>query len=336
MATLPVQPFGSTKWAITRVGFGAWAAGGGGWSFGWGPQDDEESIAAIRHAVEQGVNWIDTAAAYGLGHSEEVVAEALAVFDERDRPLVFTKGGLVSDPANPMVRPRRVGDPKSLRRGLEESLRRLRVDRVDAYQLHWPPDDGTPVEAYWETFLELEAEGLIAAPGLSNHGVELLERAEKLGHVDVVQPPYSLIRREAGADVIPWSRDHETAVIVYSPMQSGLLSGSFTTARVASLAEDDWRRRSPDFSGAELDANLALAAALEPIAHRHRVETGAVAIAWTLANPGVTGAIVGARSPGQVDGWLPAAALVLSDDDLAEIAAGVTRTGAGSGPVTAS
>ncbi len=335
MATLPTKSFGTTKWETTRVGFGAWAVGGGGWSFGWGPQDDEASIAAIRHAVEHGVNWIDTAAAYGLGHSEEVVAKALEVFDERDRPYVFTKGGLVSDPENPMIRPARVGDPKSLRNGFEESLRRLRVDHIDAYQMHWPPNDGTDVETYWGAFLALKDEGLAGAVGLSNHGIDLLERAEKLGHVDVAQPPYSLIRRDAGTEIIPWCRDHGTAVIVYSPMQSGLLSGSFTKARVASLAEDDWRRKSPDFTGADLDANLALAKALEPIARRHGVETGAVAIAWTLANPGVTGAIIGARNPDQVDGWLPAAGLELSTDDLTEIAAAIGRTEAGSGPVTA-
>jgi aryl-alcohol dehydrogenase-like predicted oxidoreductase len=330
---LPTKPFGAKNWAITRVGFGAWAVGGGGWRMGWGPQDDEESIAAIRHAVEQGVNWIDTAAAYGLGHSEEVVAKALEVFDEADRPLVFTKGGVISDPADPMGPTRWVGNPRSLRREFEASLRRLRVDRIDAYQMHWPAKDETPLEAYWEVFLSLKSDGRIGAAGLSNHGVELLERAEKLGHVDVVQPPYSLIRRQAGAEVIPWCLEHATAVIVYSPMQSGLLSGSFTRDRVALLPADDWRKNSPDFAGANLDANLALTEALEPIARRHGVEIGAVAIAWTLANPGVTGAIVGARNPSQVDGWLSAARMELSADDLATIEAAVAQTGAGEGPV---
>ncbi|MGA8296499.1 MAG: aldo/keto reductase [Acidimicrobiales bacterium] len=333
MAPLPMNSFGATKWAITRVGFGAWAAGGGGWSFGWGAQDDEASIAAIRHAVEAGVNWVDTAAAYGLGHSEEVVASALEVFDERDRPLVFTKGGLVSDPADPMTPPRRVGDPASLRREVEASLRRLRVDRIDAYQMHWPATDGTSLDSYWEVFLTLKGEGLIVAAGLSNHGVDLLERAEKLGHVDVVQPPYSLIHRQAGAEIIPWCAEHDTAVIVYSPMQSGLLSGAFTKARVAALAEDDWRKKSSDFTGRGLEANLALAEALGPIARRLGVEIGAVAIAWTLANPGVTGAIVGGRSPEQVDGWLPAAQLALSGEDLAEIGSAVENSGAGEGPL---
>jgi aryl-alcohol dehydrogenase-like predicted oxidoreductase len=335
MAALPTQPFGATGWAITRIGFGAWAAGGGGWRWGWGPQDDAESIAAIRRAVEAGVNWIDTAAAYGLGHSEEVVAEALEPFAESDRPLVFTKGGLVSDPADPMGPTREVGDPASLRREVEASLKRLRVERIDAYQMHWPAADGTPLEAYWEVFLALKAEGLIGATGLSNHGADLLERAEKLGHVDVVQPPYSLVHRGAAAEVIPWCAAHETAVIVYSPMQSGLLSGTFTKEHFAALAADDWRRRSEDFVGANLEANLALAASLEPIAQRHGVGVGAVAIAWTLSTPGVSGAIVGARSSEQVDGWMPAATLTLTADDRAQIAAAVTRTGAGHGPIRA-
>ena len=226
-AVLPTRALGSTGMGITKVGFGAWAVGGGRWSFGWGPQDDAASIAAIRHAVELGVNWIDTAAAYGLGHSEEIVAAALEGSAPADRPFVFTKCGNVSDPRDPMALPRRLGDPASVRREVEASLRRLRVERIDLLQMHWPAEDGTPLEAYWEVFCELREAGVIAAAGLSNHGVALLEQAEALGHVDSVQPPYSLIKRRAGADVIPWCAAHGAGVIVYSPMQSGLLSGTF-------------------------------------------------------------------------------------------------------------
>jgi len=333
MALFPTRALGKTGMEITRVGYGSWAVGGGGWRFGWGDQDDADSIAAIRHAVELGINWIDTAAAYGIGHAEEVVAAALGGFAPADRPYVFTKGGTIVDPDNPMLTPGHVGDPTSLRREVEASLRRLRVERIDLYQMHWPAADGTPLEAYWDVFLDLRDKGLIAAAGLSNHGVDLLDAAEALGHVDSVQPPYSLVKRRAGGDVIPWCAAHGTGVIVYSPMQAGLLSGTFSEARAAALDPEDWRRTSPDFSGAELAKNLALADALRPIAERYRVSVGAVAVAWTLATPGVTGAIVGARSPSQVDGWSAAADLPLDDADLAEIAAAVSRTGAGEGPV---
>ncbi|WP_267596084.1 aldo/keto reductase [Carbonactinospora thermoautotrophica] len=330
--SLPTRPLGTTGMEITRVGFGAWAIGGSGWRYAWGSQDDDESIAAIRHAIEQGVNWIDTAAVYGLGHSEEVVARALEDIPENDRPYVFTKCGLVWDPANPTSEPRRVGDPKSIRREVEDSLRRLRVERIDLYQMHWPAEDGTPLEEYWQTLLDLKAEGKIRAAGLSNHNVGQLEIAEKLGHVDSLQPPFSAIRRSTAAE-IRWCAEHDTGVIVYSPMQSGLLTGSFTRERAAALPADDWRSRNPDFQGEALERNLALAEALKPVAERHGVSVAAVAVAWTLAWPGVTGAIVGARRPQQVDGWLPAASLELTDADLDEIAQSIERTGAGEGPV---
>jgi aryl-alcohol dehydrogenase-like predicted oxidoreductase len=317
--------------AITRVGFGAWAVGGGGWSYAWGPQDDEESIASIRHAVERGVNWIDTAAAYGLGHSEEVIARALADFAPADRPYVFTKGGLVWDPQDRLAEPKRLAAPASLRREVDASLRRLRVERIDLYQLHWPPDDGTPLEEYWRTFLELKQSGKVRAVGLSNHGITQLERAEAIGHVDTLQPPFSAIRRDAAERELPWCEAHDTGVIVYSPMQAGLLSGAFTRERAASLSPDDWRSRSAYFSGEALARNLALADALRPIARRHGTTAGAVAIAWTLAWPAITGAMVGARRPSQVDGWLPAASLELTDLDLDEIAGAIASTGAGSG-----
>jgi aryl-alcohol dehydrogenase-like predicted oxidoreductase len=331
--TLPTAPLGTTGMRITRVGFGAWAIGGGGWTFAWGHQDDADSIAAIRHAIERGINWIDTAAVYGLGHSEEIVARALRDFPTDDRPYVFTKAGLVWDERDHAAPPRRVGDPLSLRREVEASLRRLDVERIDLYQMHWPAEDGTPLEDYWGTLLQLKQEGKVRAAGLSNHDVAQLEAAERVGHVDTLQPPFSAIRREVAAAELPWCDAHHTGVIVYSPMQSGLLTGTFSVARAAQLGADDWRSRSPDFTGLGLRRNVALADALRPIAQRHGATVAAVAVAWTLAWPGVTGAIVGARLPAQVDGWIGAASLELTDADQDDIAAAIARTGAGTGPV---
>ena len=332
--SLPTARLGWTGMHLTRVGFGAWATGGGGWAYAWGDQDDAASIAAIRHAVESGVNWIDTAAVYGLGHSEEVVAAAPAGIPEADRPYLFTKGGLVWDPADRSAAPRRAGNPASLRAEVEASLRRLRVERIDLYQMHWPAEDGVPVQDYWQAFLDLRREGKVQAIGLSNHGICQLEAAAEIGNVDAIQPPFNLIHRDAAGDVLLWAREHEAGAIVYSPMASGLLSGAFSAERAARLQPGDWRGGHPDFTGPALPANLALAAALRPIAERHGVTPAAVAIAWTLAFPGVTGAIVGARSPRQVDGWLPAASLELKEDDLADIAAAIHATGAGAGPVS--
>jgi aryl-alcohol dehydrogenase-like predicted oxidoreductase len=317
---------------VTRVGFGAWAIGGGDWAFGWGSQDDADSIAAIRHAVEQGVNWIDTAAVYGLGHSEEVVAEALAPVPEGDRPFVFTKAGLVWDEADRSARSSRVGAPASLRREVEASLRRLRVERLDLVQMHWPAEDGTPLEEYWSTLLALKAEGKVRAAGLSNHAVGHLEAAEPIGHVDTLQPPLNPVNRAAAADVVPWCAVHGTGAIVYSPMASGLLTGGWTEARSASLDPGDWRAKSPAFQGEALRRALTLVDGLRPVAARHDTSVAAVAIAWTLAFPGVSGAIVGARDPGQVDGWLDAATLELDGADLDAVAAAVAASGAGSGP----
>jgi aryl-alcohol dehydrogenase-like predicted oxidoreductase len=330
--SLPTERLGTTDMTITRVGFGAWAIGGGDWAYGWGPQDDDESIASIRHAVELGVNWIDTAAAYGLGHSEEIVSRTLRDLPDADRPYVFTKCGLVWDNANRRAAPRRVAAPASLRREADDSLRRLGVDRIDLLQLHVPPDDGTPLDDYWATLVALRDEGKIAAAGLSNHDVKHLEAAEQIGHVDSVQPPFSAIQRDAGGAEIPWCRAHSTGVIVYSPMQSGLLTGSFSRDRAKRLPANDWRSGHPYFTGDGLDRNLALAGFLGQVAQRRGVPTAAVAVAWALAWPGVTGAIVGARRAEQVDGWLPGADLTLSEADQEEIAAAIDRTGAGRGP----
>jgi len=331
--TLPTRPLGSSGLTITTVGFGAWAIGGGGWAFGWGPQDDADSLATMRHALELGISWIDTAAVYGLGHSEEVVGRLLRELPAGERPLVFTKCGLVWDDRDRMAEAQRVLRPESIRKECEASLRRLGVERIDLYQFHWPDETGTPVEASWEAMARLVEQGKVRAVGVSNFDVALLARCEAIRHVDSLQPPFSLIRREVAMREIPWCAEHDTGVIAYSPMQSGLLTDSFTAARVAALAEDDWRRRSPQFQQPNLGRNLALRDALRPIARRHGVGVSAVAIAWTLAWPGVSGAIVGARTPAQVDGWIAAANLRLDPTDLDEIAAAIERTGAGAGPV---
>ncbi|GGL53521.1 aldo/keto reductase [Wenxinia marina] len=323
---LPTRDFGRTGLKITPVGFGAWAIGGNM----WGPQDDGESVAAIRHAVEAGVNWIDTAAVYGNGHSEEVVAKALDGMADADRPYVFTKGGIVRDAEG--KNPRRVS--ADLAQQCEDSLRRLKVDVIDLYQVHWPADD-IPLEEYWATALRLKEQGKVAHVGLSNHDAAQLETAEAMGHVETLQPPFSMIRRETAESILPWCAAHDTGVICYSPMQSGLLSGRFSRARAEGLDANDWRRANPEFSGDKLEANLALADALRPVAERHGVTPGAVAIAWTLDWPGLTAAIVGARSPSQVDGWMPAATLQLTDEDRDTLSRAIQSTGAGSGPVRA-
>ena len=327
------RTLGTSGLHITPVGFGAWAAGGGGWSFGWGPQDDEDSLAAMRRALEHGVNWIDTAPVYGLGHSEEIVGRLLSSLPPADRPLVFTKCGLIWDEKDRMLQSRRVLQPDSIRRECEASLRRLGVERIDLYQFHWPDQTGTPVEDSWGAMARLVDEGKVRAIGVSNFDVALLERCQKVRHVDSLQPPFSLIRREVAEAQIPWCAAHRTGVICYSPMQSGILTDGFDAGRVARLAEDDWRRRSPEFQSPRLERNIALRDALRKVAARHGVSVSAIAVAWTLAWPGVTGAIVGARSAEQVDGWIDAARVSLTPGDLDEVAAALMRTGAGGGPV---
>ena len=298
---------------ISVLGFGSWAVGGP-WQHGWGPQDDAESVAAIRHAIESGVTWVDTAAVYGLGHSEEVVGEAVKPFG--DEVLVFTKCGERWDEA----RGGSVLDlrPESIRTECEASLRRLGIDRIDLYQFHHPDGIGTPVEDSWATMAELVQEGKVRWAGVCNFGVELLERCEAVRHVDSVQPPLSLLDRAARDDVIPWARAHGTGVIVYSPMASGLLTGTFGPER---LAPDDWRRADARFQEPNLSTALELVDRLRPIAERLGCSVASLAIAWTLAVPGVTGAIVGARRASQVDDWLDAGDLTLDDATVAEIEA---------------
>jgi aryl-alcohol dehydrogenase-like predicted oxidoreductase len=313
---------------ISVVGVGAWAIGGP-WRFGWGPQDDDESMAALHRAFDSGVNWVDTAAVYGLGHSEEVVGQV--VREHGGEVLVFTKCGRPwygregNEPTYDLR-------PETIRFELEQSLKRLGLDHLDLYQFHWPDTEtGTAVEDSWATMAELVTEGKVRWAGVSNFDVGRLERCQRLRHVDSLQPPFSLIDRRAAADVIPWCAANGTGVVCYSPLQSGLLSGGFDAQRARDLPADDWRRGDGDFNPPGLERNLALARRLEPVAERHGVPVAAVAIAWVLATPGVTGAIVGARRPSQVDGWLPAGNLRLEEADLAELDRAVAETGAGRG-----
>ncbi|HZA84690.1 MAG TPA: aldo/keto reductase [Actinomycetes bacterium] len=313
---------------ISVVGVGTWAIGGP-WRFGWGPQDDDESMAALHRAFDSGVNWVDTAAVYGLGHAEEVVGQV--VREHGGELLVFTKCGRPwygregNEPTYDLR-------PETIRFELEQSLKRLGLDHVDLYQFHWPDTEtGTAVEDSWATMAELVTEGKVRWAGVSNFDVGRLERCQRLRHVDSLQPPFSLIDRRAAADVIPWCAANGTGVICHSPLQSGLLSGGFDAQRARDLPADDWRRGDGDFNPPGLERNLALARRLEPVAERHGVPVAAVAVAWVLATPGVTGAIVGARRPSQVDGWLPAGNLRLDEADLAELDRAVAETGAGRG-----
>jgi aryl-alcohol dehydrogenase-like predicted oxidoreductase len=326
------RSLGSSGLEITTVGFGSWAIGGDGWTYGWGPQADKASEDSMRRAIELGVNWIDTAAVYGLGHSEEVVGRFVRSLPASDRPYVFTKCGLLWDARNRMKEPKRVLKPQSIRIQCEASLRRLGMERIDLFQFHWPDETGTPVEDSWEAMLRLIEEGKVRLGGVSNFDASLLDRCDAIRHVDSLQPPFSLIRRDVAARQIPWCEAHKTGVICYSPMQSGLLTDKFSAERVARMADDDWRRRSPEFNPPNLNRNLALRDALKPIAQRHGTSVSSVAIAWVLSCPGVTGAIVGARSPEQVDGWIGAADLELTPADLEESARAIERTHAGTGP----
>jgi aryl-alcohol dehydrogenase-like predicted oxidoreductase len=324
------RPLGATGMQITPVGLGTWAIGGP-WAYGWGPQHDSDSIATIRAALHAGVNWIDTAANYGLGHAEELVGRAIADLPETDRPLVFTKCGMSWDPDDPRREARKDLRPEALRRQCEDSLRRLRVERLDLLQVHWPDRVGPPIEESWGTMCELVAEGKVRAAGVSNFDLDLLRRCQAVGQVATLQPPLSLIAR-AAAELLPWCRENNLGVIAYSPMQSGILTGRFTHERAAVLPADDWRRDDPEFNQPRLDRNLELQAALEPIASHHGTSPAAVAVAWVLAWQGVSGAICGARRPDQIPDWLPALELRLDDRDLHELAEAIERTGAGTGP----
>jgi aryl-alcohol dehydrogenase-like predicted oxidoreductase len=312
-AQLRKTELGSTGLEITRVGLGAWAIGGGGFEWSWGTQEDEESIAAIHRALELGVNWIDTAAQYGFGHSEEVVGRAIAGLDEQ--PFIFTKGGQPQGPGGSTLHDL---TRDGLRRELEGSLSRLGLETVDLYQIHWPiPDE--QIEEGWAALVELRDEGLTRHIGVSNFSVEQLRRVQATAPVETLQPPFSLIARGVEDEILPFAEREGIGVIVYSPMGSGLLSGSMTRERINALPDDDWRTRSPEFRDPRLAEHLALVERLRTVAERHGTTPGAVAVAWTLLNPAVDGAIVGFRRPDQVDPIVAAANLELDDEDVAEI-----------------
>ncbi|MEA2444876.1 MAG: hypothetical protein QOJ12_2168 [Thermoleophilales bacterium] len=327
--TIDTAKLGRDGPEITRLGLGAWAIGGE-WEFGWGPQDDQESIDTIRKAVESGLNWVDTAAAYGLGHGEEVVGRAVRELPEGERPYVFTKNGMHWDPGSRSADRR--WSPDLLKQQADDSLRRLGVDRIDLLQIHWPGTDDASAEDAWGAMAEIADAGKARWIGVSNFSVELLERCEAIRHVDSLQPPLSLIDRRAAADVIPWAASHGTGVIVYSPMHSGLLTGAFSRERVEQLEESDHRRERPEFNEPELSKNLELADRLTGLAERLGCSLAELSVAWTLAVPGVTGAIVGARRPDQIEGWIGAVDVALDDGALDEIARIVEETGAGEGP----
>jgi aryl-alcohol dehydrogenase-like predicted oxidoreductase len=307
------RKLGNSDLHITPIGIGAWAMGGGGWAFAWGPQDDDESIAAIHAALDKGLNWIDTAAVYGLGHAEEVVGRAIA--GRPARPWVFTKCERTWNEKGEIIKKLK---RDSVRRECEDSLRRLNVDVIDLYQIHWPEPD-EDIEEAWTAMAELQREGKVRWIGLSNFNVEQMKRCARIAPVTSLQPPYSILSPEIEHEILPYCRANNIGVIVYSPMKSGLLSGAMTRERVAAMPQDDFRRRTPAFNEPALSRNLQLAQLLREIGARHGRSAGEVAIAWTLRQPGVTGAIVGMRSAKQVDGVIGAAEFRLSQEEIAEI-----------------
>jgi aryl-alcohol dehydrogenase-like predicted oxidoreductase len=322
---MQTRQLGNSDLQITPVGYGAWAIGGPGWEFAWGEQDDQDSVAAIHRSLELGVNWIDTAAVYGLGHSEEVVAQALKSWTG-PRPYVFTKCGLRWDERG---RVQKVLDGDSIRREVEDSLRRLAVDVIDLYQIHWPPDpDSAELEQGWAALAELKRQGKVRWIGVSNFDAQQLLRAQAISPVTSLQPPYSLLHREVERETLPFSRRQGIGVVVYSPMASGLLTGAMTRERVAQLANDDWRRTSSDFREPKLSKNLVLVERLRKIAAHHGRSPGEVAIAWTLRNPAVTGAIVGARNAIQAQGVMRAGEFTLGEEEIREIENFIARSAA--------
>jgi aryl-alcohol dehydrogenase-like predicted oxidoreductase len=314
-AGLETTLLGKTGLDITRVGFGAWAIGGGGWEMGWGPQVDDDSVAAIHRALELGINWIDTAAAYGFGHSEQVVGRAVAGLRDHQRPYVFTKASLAEGPGRTIEHSLK---RDSILREAEASLKRLGIDAIDLYQIHWPLPSHD-VEEGWAAFAELRELGLVRHIGVSNFSVAQLRRAQQVAPVETVQPQYSLIDRDAETHLLPVAEREAIGVIVYSPMASGLLSGAMTRARIAQLPDDDWRAHDPRFQEPNLSRHLELVWRLRTVADRHATTPGAVAIAWALRNPAVDGAIVGFRRADQVDPLVRAADLHLDEDDIATI-----------------
>ena len=309
---MKTRQLGNSDLLITPIGFGAWAIGGSGWEFGWGEQDDKQSVAAIHRALELGINWIDTAAVYGMGHSEKVVASALRTW-HGPRPYVFTKCGLRWDEQGYVHRSL---NPASIRQECEDSLRRLNVDVIDLYQIHWPTEE---LEEGWSAMTRLQKEGKVRWIGVSNFNVKEMRRAQAIAPITSLQPPYSLVHRQVEQAILPFCRAEELGVIVYSPMASGLLTGAMTRERADALPMSDWRSRDPEFQEPRLSKNLALVERLREVGERHGRPPGQIAIAWTLRNPAVTGAIVGARNPKQVAGNVGAADLSLTNEEIAEI-----------------
>lgn len=312
---MQTRQFGKTDMQITPVGLGTWAIGGGNYQFGWGAQDDKESIAAIHRALELGVNWIDTAAVYGLGHSEEVVGRAVKEWSGSDRPYIFTKCSRVWNEQKAISSNL---EPRSIRNEVEQSLRRLQVDAIDLYQMHWPEPDAD-IEEGWGAMAKLKAEGKVRHIGVSNFNMSQMERIQQIAPIESLQPPYSLIRPDVERKILPYCQQHNIGVIAYSPMQSGLLSGKMSRERIAGMPEDDWRKRNEEFQEPRLSRNLALVDVLNDIGFPHNMSPGEVAIAWTLRNPAVTGAIVGGRNPQQVEEVVNAAEFRLSDSELDQI-----------------
>ena len=310
---MQTRQLGKTDLYITPIGFGTWAVGGGQWAGGWGPQDDQQSIAAINRALDLGINWIDTAPAYGLGRAEQVVARALK--GRSERPYIFTKCAIRWHPDRSLYNSLTA---QSVREEVENSLRRLETDVIDLYQIHWP-DPEPEIEEGWATLAELKQEGKVRFIGVSNFNVEQMRRVAAIAPIDTLQPPYSLIKRDIEQEILPFAERQRIGVIVYSPMMSGLLTGKMTRERVANFPEDDWRRNDPEFQEPRLSQNLDLVERLRAIGERHGRSPGEVAIAWTLGHPAVTGAIVGGRRPEQVDGIIGAAEFRLSEAEVAEI-----------------
>ena len=320
--SVETKRLGNSDLELTSIGFGAWAIGGGGWQFGWGSQDDEDSIAAIQRAVELGVNWVDTAAVYGLGHSEEVVGKALKGISGV-KPYVFTKCERRWDEKGEIYKSLKA---ESVREECEGSLRRLGVEAIDLYQIHWPEPD-EEVEEGWGAVQRLKEEGKIRWAGVSNFSVAQMERAAKIAPITSLQPPYSLLNRKIEAELAPYCERNGIGVINYSPMVAGLLTGKMTAERLATMADDDWRKRSANFMAPKLEKNLMLADKLKEIAGRHGVQTGVVAVAWTLANPAITAAIVGGRNAEQVEGTAAALRFRLSGAEMEEIGTFVEEKG---------
>lgn len=306
------RQFGKTDMQITPIGIGAWAIGGGNWEFGWGSQDDTQSIATIKRGLELGINWIDTAAVYGLGHSEEIVGKAIK---GREKPYIFTKCSLVWDDRRKVSNSL---DANSIQRECEASLKRLGIDTIDLYQMHWPNPD-PDIEEGWSAMAKLKKEGKVRHIGVSNFNVEQLKRAERIAPVETLQPPYSLVHREVEKEILPYCQQNDIGVIVYSPMASGLLSGRMTKERIDNMPQDDWRQRDSEFQEPRLSRNLALANLLNDIAFPHNVPAGVVAVAWTLHNPAVSGAIVGVRNVEQVEEMIIAAEFRLNDAEMEQI-----------------